>query len=101
MVAPAIIHQKPIAMKTKEVKYLYLELESRNGEYEYHHKSVHQLPVKTNEDEFGEDYARDFYGGGSDEQDGGFYFNGGEIHVSVNKVQLITKEQYDVLTKFI
>ena len=81
--------------------YIYRELKTREGEREYYHKGVHELPEGTDPNEFVEEYLKNFWGLEGEEEDGGYYFFGGEIHTSVYNVTVISKEEYDVLNKFI
>lgn len=50
-------------MKNKS-KFLLLNLEERNGEYEYTHRSVHVLPNSTRVTamRIAKNYAKEFYG---------------------------------------
>lgn len=84
-------------------KYILLRLEERNGEYEYIHRSVHRLSDgrKATADRFAKNYAKDFYGVKSDPQDGGYYFNGGEVFVEVNSWDFISEEDFNLLNKYL
>lgn len=94
-------------MKTQKMKYIFLEMKIRNGEYEYSSQSVHELPARKSTEKFGRDYAKDFYGGkpfqynDKIDPDGEWYFNGGEVAVRCKEVQEITKEEYEVLKKYL
>lgn len=82
------------------MKYVFLELESRNGEYEYTHPSVHTLKNSIDLDEWSDEYCRMFWGEGEAE-DGGYYFHGGCIWVGVSRVKEISKKEYDILCKYV
>lgn len=85
--------------------YIFLDLFSRNGEYEYNHLSVHRLELGKNELEFAREYASSFYmkdeDEENDERDGGFYFNCGEVYVRIDRVEIITQKEYKILLKFL
>ncbi len=84
-------------------KYLLLRLEERNGEYEYSHRSIHRLPDnrKATTDRYAKNYAKEFYGGKADPQDGGYYFIGGEVFVDVNSWDFISEEGFNLLNKYL
>ncbi|MEK7558908.1 MAG: hypothetical protein AAB521_01220 [Patescibacteria group bacterium] len=84
-------------------KFLLLCLEERNGEYEYSHRSVHILPNNriATANRLAEDYARKFYGGKAEPEDGGYHFFGGEISVRVNSWQFISEEHFNTLTQYL
>ena len=83
------------------MKHVFLMLSIRNGEYEYTSKTVHSIPTDKNVSEFSEEYASSFYGGEPDPSDDGYYFNAGEVHVSVCKVEEINDKHFNVLKQFI
>lgn len=89
-------------MKSKN-KYLLLRLEERNGDYEYIHRSVHRLQDgrNTTAEQTAKNYAKKFYGGKADPEDGGYYFNGGEVFVEVYSWDLICEEDFNVLAKYL
>jgi len=77
-------------------KYWLLVLHIQCGEYEFYSKSLHE-----GEKFDAEDYAKDFYGNLSDEDDGTYYFNGGEVAVQVQSCDEICKKVYTYLINFI
>ena len=79
--------------------YTY-SIDERNGEYEYTHKGVVALDDGTNPDEWLEDYTSDFYGGGGDPEDGGYWFNG-EIMCFAGGTTEISKDVFDVVKRHI
>jgi len=87
----------------KNSKYLFLVLKEINGEYEYYHRSVHELPNGGNGTvkEYSEDYLKGFYGGNAQKENGGYYFNGGEVYVEIDSYQLISETEYDVLRRYV
>lgn len=84
-------------------KFLLLCLEERNGEYEYLHRSVHVLPDNRSAtaNRLARNYAKGFYGGKAESEDGGYYFHGGEVFVGVNSWQFINEEDYNTLKKYL
>lgn len=84
-------------------KFLLLCLEERNGEYEYSHRSVHTLPNSriTTANRLVKNYAKGFYGGKAESEDGGYYFHGGEVFVRISFWQFINEEHYNILRKYL
>jgi len=80
------------------MKYLFIELEVQNGEYEHTERVLHT--TKANNIRFAaERYAATFYGELKTElYDGRWMFNGGEIAVTLVKVIQLTPEEYILLT---
>lgn len=84
------------------MKYYYLEIFERNGNYEYHHKHVHtsdEFEDGQTPEEFAEDRAKNFYTEGDPEGD--YYWHYGELITKVYCIKEIPKEEYDVLNKYI
>lgn len=83
-------------------KYIFLALETRDGEREYHHLSVHEAHDDIDIDNFADDYCHDFWGEGEKDKDtNGYWFFGGEICTCVNKVQEIGTLEYQTLKQFL
>lgn len=80
-------------------KYIYRELETREGERTYQHKGVEVLEDDTNVEEYLNDMVLNFWGEGDIIDDEVWFF--GEIIVSLNDWQEISKEEYDILNKYI
>lgn len=87
----------------KKTKYMILVLEERNGEYEYYHRSVHELPdVRTTTmKKCAEKYLKGFYGGNEIKEKSGYYFHDGEIYVRINSYKIISQEEYNVLNQYL
>ena len=85
-------------MKTK---FVLVTLRIQNGEYQYNSKSVHKIPETEDNDKFGNNYAKDFYSSFSHTDGDSHYFNGGEVAVRDCGTVEITKEEYDVLNKYL
>ncbi len=87
----------------KNSKYIIVTLEERNGEYEYTHKSVHELvdERKVTANRYIRNWAKTFYGENTETGDGGYYFNDGEVFVKVYSWDYIGKEDYDILARYL
>lgn len=87
----------------KKSAYIFLVLHERNGEYEYYHKSLHELPDsrKMTMKKYAEDYLKGFYGGHAAKEDAGYYFNGGEVYVEIDSYQMIGEAEYNVLRRYL
>ncbi len=85
----------------KKTKFIILHLEIRNGEYEYNSKTVHEIGNRKNADAFGRNYAKEFYSNFSYADGDTFYFNGGEVAVTSQSANEITKAEYDILNKYL
>ena len=87
----------------KKSKHMVLVLEERNGEYEYYHRSVHELPDErtTTMKECAEKYLKGFYGGPTEKEENGYYFHGGQIYVRISSCQIISPEEYNVLNQYL
>ncbi|HKR05954.1 MAG TPA: hypothetical protein VJY62_15060 [Bacteroidia bacterium] len=86
---------------TKTNKYVFITLRVRSGDYDFESKGVHKISSKIDAIDFAEKYASDFYGDKSHEDNGRYYFNGGEVAVDVRRAQEITKEEYDAMSRFL
>ena len=85
-------------------KYIYRTLETRDGEREYTHKSVHQFsnPVTHEEvNEFLEELVQTFWGENSGKESDGAYWFFGEIITSIGDWEFITEEEFNILKRFI
>jgi hypothetical protein len=84
-------------------KYIFLALEERNGEFEYMHRSVHQLlDSKTIiAEKFVKNWLKGFYSGKAEKEGEGYYFFGGELFVKVYSWCFISKRVYDVLGQYL
>lgn len=78
------------------MKYWFLRLEIRNGEYEYNSVSVHQA------EQFDcEACAANFYCEAGVKDGDIYYFHGGCVAVKVIRCEEITKKEYETLSRFI
>lgn len=96
-----LLSAQKISVMPMSKKFLYLVLKITNGEYEYYSKSVHQVNPKIDKEKFSEKYAKTFYSGKAENNDGTYYFNGGEVAVEVYKIEEVTFQEYLVLNKFL
>ena len=92
-----------MAAKTKEPAYMILILEERNGEYEYRHRSVHELSdaAEAAVKKYADKYLKGFYGGKAEKGDEGYYFHDGEVFVRIYSYQLIDQSEYNVLRRYL
>ena len=84
------------------MRYWFLTLHIQCGEYEFFSESVHK--TEWNDMFDAEAYASGFYGNADPENDpdsGNYYFNNGEVCVSVYTLKEISKPVYNVLWKFL
>ena len=82
-------------------RYVFLELKIQCGEYQFYSQSLHILPKGKQLNAFVKSYCRDFYGNFAWEDNGNYFFNGGEVAVKENVSTLITETEYNVLQKFV
>lgn len=93
------------------MKYYYRHVNVRHGEYTFDLKRAVQLPADMKPQEWFEDHCKDFYGE-ADEHDYyqggnlkgkyiGTWFHGGQIFVKPIEIKEVTKEEYEVLNKYI
>lgn len=87
----------------KNTKYIFITLKERNGEYEYLHRSVHQLPDNkiTTAKKFAGNYLKGFYRGKAEKEDGGYYFYSREIFVQEYLWCFVSKEIFNVLKQYL
>lgn len=83
--------------------YLLLQLEEKNGEYEYRHHSVHKLDdnKKSSAEKFAKKYLREFYGNKADKEGDGYYYHNGEVFVRLSNWKLISEDEYNVLKNYL
>lgn len=84
----------------KKAKFVFIQVKIQCGEYEFNSKSVHEISSRKSVDKFGKDWVKDFFGKKAWVDGDTHYFNGGEVAARVSNVQEITKEEYQVLSKF-
>lgn len=84
-------------------KYIFLALEERNGEYEYMHRSVHQLSDSRTitAEKFVKSWLKGFYSGKAEKEGEGYYFFGGELFVKVYSWRFISKRDFNVLRQYL
>jgi hypothetical protein len=94
---------KEASLMGGNTKYIFLNLEERNGEYEYMHRSIHELSDSKTviAKRFVKDYLKGFYGGKSEAEDEGYYFFGGEIFVKIYSWCFISKEVFSILRPYL
>lgn len=87
----------------KNYNYLFLALKERNGEYEYTHRTLLELPdgQKSTANRFANNYAKKFYGVNAKKEGDGYFFHNREIYVEVYSWKHINEEEYRVLRQYI
>lgn len=84
------------------MKHLLVTLRIQNGEYSYHSTALHEVADNVNENEFAENEARTFYDEATvDEQPEAYYFNAGEVAVSIGSVKTVPLKDAIVLKKYL
>ncbi len=94
-------NQSITIIEGEENQYVFITLEIQNGEYQFSSKSVHIIPKEFDVNDFGDEYAKEFYSSFSHSDGCVYYFNSGEVAVRNNEAKEITKKQYDVLNHFL
>jgi hypothetical protein len=92
----------------KGKKYIFIDLLVRHGEYEFNCQSVHEVGSKADKDKWATRYAKNFYNTSGDNKPdvfdndpGTFYFNCMDVAVQVDDYKEITKEEYNILKRFL
>jgi hypothetical protein len=85
------------------MKYYFRVIGVRTGEYEFELKRVEALPSNVDPNEHFTNIAKNFYDGGEQwfENKEEFYFFGGEICAWVEDYKEISKEEFEVLNKYL
>jgi len=84
------------------MKHFIYKIFERNGEYEYTHKGLTSFDPKETgytPDEWLEETARTFYTEGEKEDD--YYWHFGELITRPYSITEVSKEEYDILQKYI
>ena len=83
------------------MKYFFVVYKERNGEYEYYYKAGRKIAEYEDIHEVMDEYLSNFYGVKAEKEDGGYYFNGGEVHVRLAYTQEIPEEDYNTLIRYL
>lgn len=84
----------------KKFKYIFVILKERNGEYEYIHKLVRAIPLKSEPTAWVEKHiTSDWYPTDKEASEGGYYYNAGELFVKTAKVEVITESDYTIMKR--
>jgi len=86
---------------SREVKYLFIQLQENNSEHSYCHKSVHEVKADVDNDTLANDYASDFYGSNSVKEDGKYHFFSSSIVIEIEKVEEIEESEFNTLKKYL
>jgi hypothetical protein len=85
-----------------KTKFVYIAIQERNGEREYTHKLVREIPAKADEWEWADkNIAASFYGGAVEEEDDGYYFDAGQVCTSVLETKVVTEDEFKVLQRYL
>lgn len=82
-------------------KFVYMNLEVQDGERRYSCKSVHEIAGNIDPMAAADKHASMFYFGTPEKESESYFFNGGEIAVTVKGAREINKYEYDVLSNFL
>lgn len=88
-------------MKTD--KYVIIHVEERNGEREYTSKVVRQIGGNVDAQEWADENIAKTWLSQDEESEileDGYYFNAGQYCVYISKIEEITKEEFDVISKY-
>lgn len=82
-------------------KYVIIHVDERNGEREYTSKIVRQLDGDVNVQEWAdENIAKKWLDFDSEESEKGYYFDAGQFFVFISKIEEITKEEFNIISKY-
>lgn len=95
-------HPGPLGLERASLEHYYREIEVFDGERVYTCKGVFRLPETSEQtcEEYLDELARTFYEDSS-HKEGDSWWHFGEVLVKAKYVVQITKEEYEVLSKFI
>ena len=82
-------------------KYIYRAFHTRDGEREYYHKGVHVIDQDQDTKEFVYELCMNFWSDRGDEEKECSWWFMGEIITSVYDYKEITKEEYNILNRFL
>lgn len=82
-------------------KYFFRTMKIRNGEYEYYSNTCFESSSMEKAKEHANHEVCNFYQDAQPQEDGGAYHWGGEVHVSLYKLEEVTEIEYLVLKKYI
>ena len=82
-------------------KYLFLRLKIYCGEHEFYSERVHKVPKGISIRNFSMTCAKEFYSSDMEKDGGIYYFNGEEIAVKISLSESISRQDYEVLTKYL
>lgn len=86
----------------KKQKFIFITIEERNGERQYSHNLVREIPKSANPLKWADkNVAAPWFGKDTDAQDDAYYSASGEFCVTVQDAREITKEEFDVLNRFL
>ncbi len=87
---------------SRVVKFIYVMMNSREGEFSTTVKTVHEVSLDEDINEYADILAKEYYNDENVEDDGKEWLhNSGCIATSILKVEVISNEDYEVLRKYI
>ena len=82
------------------MKYLFITLKVQDGEHEHTHRVLTTCDDSENILEAANNYAKDYWGNSDKEEDSDwYYFLGGTIALKVQNVEVLSKFEYDLMSK--
>jgi hypothetical protein len=85
----------------EETKYFFRQFKIRDGEREYYSATTFSCDSKEQAEAITQETLLNFYGTEEEEEDGGAYHCGGEVHVSLYSLREVSKLEYDILSKHV
>ena len=85
----------------EETKYFFRQFKIRDGEREYYSATTFSCDSKEQAEAITQETLLNFYGTKEEEEDGGAYHCGGEVHVSLYSLREVSKLEYDILSKHV
>lgn len=82
-------------------QYVFIKIKVQFGEHSAVIKDVFEIGARRSLEKFSKDWAANFYPNKSHSDGDDHYYNGGEVAVRLLSYQGISKEQYEVLNKFL
>lgn len=90
-------------VESDTLSHAIISIDYRDGEREYTHKHLVTFLVENGLQKGCEDWFNELHNpnGEHKEEDGGYYLSGGEYHVKLANYQEITKEEFQVMKKYL
>lgn len=82
-----------------DTKFFFRQFKIRDGEREYYSANTFYCNTQEEAEALTQDTLLNFYGEENEEEDGGVYHCGGEVHVQLYTLKEVSKLEYDILNK--